>query len=218
MRAVIFAGGEIPDREAARRALQPEDWIVAADGGSRHCRALGITPSVLIGDLDSADPAQVSAWRQAGIEVIPYPPEKNMTDLELALWLALDRGAGEILVLGAMGGRWDHSLANVMLTAHPALRRIPLTLSDGRQQARLLHGEGRWQGNPGDMVSLIPIGGDAAGVTTAGLRYPLQDGTLDFGSSRGLSNVLTGSEASVSVRRGMLLAFFIPGGQPGGAA
>ncbi|MGH2627588.1 MAG: thiamine diphosphokinase, partial [Anaerolineales bacterium] len=168
MRAVIFAAGEIPDREAARRGLRPEDWIVAADGGASHCLALGLTPALLIGDLDSVDPAQAAAWRRAGVEVIAHPPDKDKTDLELALLLAVERGAAEILVLGAMGGRWDHSLANVLLAAHPALRGVPLTVSDGMQQVRLLESEARLQGSPGDIVSLIPIGGDADGITTHG--------------------------------------------------
>ena len=217
MRAVIFAGGEIPNREAARRALRTDDWILAADGGSAHCLALGLTPSVLIGDLDSADPAQTSAWRHAGVEVVQHPADKDKTDLELALLLAVDRGANEILVLGAMGGRWDHSLANMMLIAHPGLRGIPLTLSDGSQQARLLQNAGILQGRPGDLVSLVPIGGDAVGITTAGLAYPLQDDTLTFGSSRGISNVLTGPQASVSLRQGLLLVFLIPTEDKGGA-
>lgn len=218
MRAVIFAGGEISDREAARRALRPEDWIVAADGGSAHCLALGLTPSALIGDLDSADPGLSSTWREAGVEVIPHPANKDQTDLELALLLAVDRGADEILALGVMGGRWDHSIANLLLAAHPALRGVSLTLSDGRQQARLLETEGNLQGMPGDIVSLIPIGGDAAGITTTGLAYPLQNGTLTLGSSRGISNVLTGPQASVSLRQGLLLVFLIPAQDPGGAS
>ncbi|MGH2604962.1 MAG: thiamine diphosphokinase, partial [Anaerolineales bacterium] len=94
----------------------------------------------------------------------------------------------------------------------------PFTLSDGSQQARLLETEGSLQGRPGDLVSLVPIGGDAVGITTAGLAFPLHDGALTFGSSRGISNVLTGPQASVSLRQGLLLVFLIPAHDKGGAS
>lgn len=210
MRAVIFAAGDLPSPEAARQVLRPDDWILAADGGARHCRALGIQPAVVIGDLDSIRPEDSAILRHAGSEFLAHPARKDETDLELAVQHAIRGGATDILVLGAFGGRWDHTLANLMLSAHPSLRSIPLAFTDGQQRAWRIVGETEVEGEPGDWVSLIPIGGDALGVSTSGLEYPLDDGTLRMGSSLGVSNTLLERRARVSVREGCVLLFLVP--------
>jgi thiamine pyrophosphokinase len=210
MRAVIFAAGELPSPEAAREVLRPDDWILAADGGARHCRALGIQPAVVVGDMDSIAPEDAAALRSAGSEILAHPVRKDETDLELAVQHAVHGGATDILVLGAFGGRWDHTLANLMLSAHTSLRSIPLTFTDGLQRAWRIVGETEVEGEPGDRVSLIPIGGDALGVSTSGLEYPLGDGTLPMGSSLGVSNTLLENRARVSVREGCVLLFVVP--------
>ncbi|MEX0788246.1 MAG: thiamine diphosphokinase [Anaerolineales bacterium] len=210
MRAVIFAAGDVPSPEAARRILRPDDWILAADGGARHCRALGIRPAVVIGDLDSLSPEDAATWRGDGTEILAHPPRKDQTDLELAVHHAIRGGATAIVILGVFGGRWDHTLANWMLSAYPSLPPIPLTFTDGQQRAWRIHGETEVEGEPGDRVSLIPIGGDALGVSTSGLEYPLDDETLRMGASLGVSNTLLERRARVSVREGCVLLFVVP--------
>jgi thiamine pyrophosphokinase len=203
---VIFANGLVPDR--AFDELHPEDWLIAADGGARHCLRRGLTPHVLIGDLDSLGASERSHLEQAGVELILHPVRKDHTDLELALQLARARGADEVLLLGAYGGRWDHTLANFLLLASAA--DIPrLILSDGCQRAIRIEGEMNLEGAPGDVVSLLPLGGDAVGVTTQGLEYPLQDGILHLGSGLGVSNVMTGDQARIGVRSGVLLCLWM---------
>ncbi len=206
MRAIIFANGVLanPTAEAAR--LRPDDWIIAADGGTHHALAAGVVPQLLIGDLDSVTPMERARLETAGSQISVFPARKDETDLELALRFAVKR-ADEVLVLGALGGRWDQTLANVFLLA--ACRTCPVRLVDDRQT--LLLAPARLDGRPGDTVSLIPLAGDAHGVTTRGLEYPLSDSTLRFGPSLGISNVMTGTEAEVSVREGLVLIVHIQG-------
>jgi thiamine pyrophosphokinase len=203
-RAIIFANGPLPDLEAARRALAPGDRLIAADGGLRHLRALGLTPHLLIGDLDSVSAEDAAAVRAAGARVEPHPARKDETDLELALRRACAEGAQDVLIFGALGGRWDQTLANLLLLAHPDYRTVRLRLLDGPQQIYLVQGSTVIEGRAGDTVSLVPLSGDAHGVTTTGLEYPLNNGTLPFGGTLGISNVLIGSEATVRVGSGLV--------------
>ncbi len=211
MRTVVFANGLIADLPHARAVLAPNDVVVAADGGARHLQALGIRPQVLIGDFDSLGPGEVEAMRLAGTEVIQHPARKDFTDLELALLHAVEQGADEILVLGALGNRWDQTLANLLLAASERFSGTPVILLDGPQELRLLRGGEKLalRGRPGDTVSLIPLFGDAVGVATHGLEYPLRGEDLSFGSTRGVSNVLLGEPASVSLREGILMCVII---------
>jgi thiamine pyrophosphokinase len=204
-RAVIFANGEIANLAAAAAALEPGDWLIAADGGLRYLDALGLNPHLLIGDLDSVPPERVEAVRAAGVPIQQFPTRKDETDLELALGVACAAGVRETVILGALGGRWDHTLANLLLLAHPRFAPARIRVLDGHQQLYLVHGQAEITGQPGDTVSLVPLSGDVSGITTTGLDYPLTDGTLEFGSSRGVSNALTGTTATVRVTRGLLV-------------
>jgi thiamine pyrophosphokinase len=205
MYAIIVANA--PDFDAAPFSglLASADLIVAADGGGNALRAAGVTPHVVIGDLDSLDPAAEAAFRAAGAEVIGFPAEKDETDLELALLLAVGRGAGRIDILGAIGGRWDQGLANVAMLALPELVGTQVRLLDVAQEAYLVRGAAEIPGAAGDTVSLLPLGGPAHGITTRGLYYPLVGATLRFERSRGVSNVITEPPASVSLAEGLLL-------------
>jgi thiamine pyrophosphokinase len=187
------------------------DLVIAADGGARMCEPLRTRPDVLIGDLDSLTPAEVARWEDAGVTVLRYPVDKDQTDLELALHLAVERGAQRITVLGALGGRWDQSMANLLLLAHPRWRDLDVVLVDGHQRAFLVHRRGVVEGDPGDTVSLIAVASDARGVTTTGLAYPLTEGVIPFGSALGVSNRLTAPRAEIAVRQGLLLVVHIRG-------
>jgi len=209
MRALIFANGDLPDAATARRLAEKADLVIAADGGSQHALTLSITPHVVVGDLDSLEPPLRAKLAEAGTRFYPYPSEKDETDLELALLYAVEQGAEEILVLGALGKRIDQTLANLLLLAHPALAEVTVRIVAGHQEAFLIHGEGLVEGLPGDTVSLIPIGGDAHGVTAEGLKWPLAEETLRFGPARGVSNLLLGRKARVRVREGFLLCVVI---------
>ena len=162
-RLIIFANGPIPDLESARRVLRPNDVIYAADGGSRHALALGLFPSCVIGDLDSLP--QDDRWKleAGGVEVRPFPRDKDMTDLELAIQYGLQAGYREILILGGLGGRIDHSLGNLSLLTGLALEALDIRMDDGVEQAFFTRGSCEVHGRPGDIVSLIPWGGQVTG-------------------------------------------------------
>jgi thiamine pyrophosphokinase len=210
-RAIIFANGELNRPESARLALQPGDVLIAADGGARLCRQLGLTPSILIGDFDSLDDADLAYYQSSGTEIIRHSMRKDYTDLELALRHAYSLGIKEALVFAALGKRWDQTLANLLLPASADLAGMTIRLADGFQEIMPLRGPGQLvlQGQPGDTVSLIPLGGDAYGVSTDQLEYPLFGETLYFGATRGLSNVLLGEIAEVRLREGLLLCVVI---------
>jgi thiamine pyrophosphokinase len=210
-RAVIFANGEMENRAAVKALIHPSDTIIAADGGAQYCQQLGLSPDVLIGDFDSLSSELLAGFEQAGAQIIRHPARKDFTDLELALQYARSLGAIDILVLGALGARWDQSLANLLLAASEQFKDINIKLIDGEQEIFLLR-EGSTHevtGEPGDIVSLIPLGDSAQGIRTEGLEYPLQDEPLIFGATRGISNVLLDRTALISLNQGSLLCVII---------
>ena len=204
---IIVANGVINDPERDSAHLEGADLIIAADGGTAHCERFGIVPHLVVGDLDSTDPALVDKMAARGAEIVRHPARKDQTDLELAVAEAVNRGAGTILILGGLGGRWDMTLASVLGLAAPALPGIPIRLVEGATDIALLRGDGRMsiEGIPGDTLSLLPLGTDARGVTLRGLEYPLSGATIPPGATLGVSNVFTGHRADVTVQSGILL-------------
>ncbi|MCS7060938.1 MAG: thiamine diphosphokinase [Anaerolineae bacterium] len=221
MRTVIIANGDPPGAEDVQRWLHPGDRLICADGGARAALALGLTPHAVVGDFDSLTERELATLAERGATLHRYSPRKDETDLELALLHAVaglpdetDQSArAEIVILGALGGRLDQTIANVMLLAMPALAGARVWIARGNEacflvtpdRPALLHGAA------GDVVSLIPFGGDAHGVRTTGLEYPLCDESLFFGPARGVSNVLLGEHGEVCVREGRLLCIHTTG-------
>jgi thiamine pyrophosphokinase len=205
LRAVIFANGVAPDEATVRRWLNSATRLICADGGARTALALGLRPDVVVGDLDSLDEARQAQLVAMSCRMVVYPVGKDWTDLELALKLSVEEGATEIVVLGALGGRLDQELANILLLLLPELEGIPVRIVDERQEMFIARGEATIAGQPGDIVSLIPLGGDVTGIVTKGLLYPLKDEPLLAGPARGISNVMTEPVARVTLRSGSLL-------------
>ncbi len=209
-RAVIIANGVAPDEATAHRWLQPDDgsvqvWLLCADGGARTALALGLQPEVVVGDLDSLDEAMQARLRAMGCRMVVYPAAKDWTDLELALRLAVEEGASEIVVMGALGGRLDQQLANLLLLFLPELKEVPTRIVDDRQEMFVVCSQAEIVGQAGDVVSLIPLGGDVKGIVTEGLLYPLRGEPLVIGPARGVSNVMAAQVARVTVQSGTLL-------------
>lgn len=205
MKAVVVASGDLVPGDLGH--LDGADLVVAADGGAAPLKGAGIRVDRLVGDLDSADPGLVERLVLGGTEVTRHPADKDASDTELAVAAALDAGATEVVLLGALGGeRLDHELANVLLLADPAFGP-PLRIERGTATARAVRDGGRLdlEVRPGSLVTLLPIGGEVTGVTTTGLRWPLDGATLQMGRSRGLSNEVLEQGASVRVERGTLL-------------
>ncbi len=203
--AVVVAGGEPPDARVA--AVVPADaFVVAADSGADYALDLGLTPHLVVGDLDSISDEGLVFAKAAGAVVCAHPAAKDATDLELALAAAAERRPAAIVVLGGTGGRADHHLANLLLLAAPALSACAVTAWLGPARVTVVRDEATFTGAPGSLISLLPVGGDAAGITTRGLRYPLADEALPAGTSRGVSNELIGPSGHVALRAGLLLA------------
>lgn len=208
---LVIANGVIEDKEWLRLYLGKGTAVIAADGGGNHLAALGVRPDVVVGDLDSLDWQQWEPWEKAGTKMVVHPAEKNETDLELALLYAVQNYAGEIKVLGALGGRLDQMMANIFLLAHPALTGRQVTLVEPTQQAWLVRGKTEVTGKKGDRVSLIPLGGDVKIGRTIGLKWKLKDETLRLGPARGISNVMLSETAVVEIDDGIVLCVHLAG-------
>ena len=190
-----------------------KDFVVAADGGALAVERWKLLPHLVVGDMDSLGDAGVERFARQGIPVTKFPATKDESDLELAVAQAIAAGATEIVLLGALGGeRLDHEAANLLLLADPGYDGVRIEARRGALRIRAIRGEGSLSlaGPVEALVTLIPVNGDAEGVTTEGLRYPLRDETLRFGRARGLSNEVDSLPATVTVRKGSLLVFETP--------
>jgi len=214
VRAIIFANGELNLSPALRSEIRADDLIIAVDGGSLHCRKLGIKPQVVIGDFDSLNSEDLAALQADGTHLIRHPSHKDETDLELAFEHARKKGCQQIMLIAALGARWDMSIANILLAAHPSYKGIQVRMVDNHQELLLLRsGESLTvHGQPGDTLSLIPLKNRAQGITTQGLEYTLADEDLEFGSPRGVSNVFSSERATISLRQGLLICVVIYNG------
>ncbi len=209
-RHIIIANGDAPTPETVQRWLRPHDVLIGADGGCRIALQLNLRLDYAIGDFDSLSEADLQQLHAMHVQLRRYPPQKDETDLELALQLAISLNATEIVVLGALGGRLDHEMANLMLLAMAGLDKIPVIIADATLEISAINAQQvpttlAVKGNIGDTLSLIPFGGDASGIVTQGLQYPLRRETLRVGPARGVSNVMTQTQAQIEVAEGLLL-------------
>jgi len=206
--AVIFAGGDAPAPGSLTllvASVGPGVILVAADSGLRHALAAGLVVDVVVGDLDSVDPNDLDAAVAAGSRVERHPADKDATDLELALVTARDLGAHRIVVVGAGGGRLDHFLANALLLAAPEFADLEIEARVGTAVATVVRDATEFTGTPGELVSLLPLGGPARAVRTHGLRWALHGEDLLPGTSRGVSNEFDAPTARVALTDGVLL-------------
>jgi len=222
MQAIILADGDVAARTRLDAAWpgweRPGAVVIAADGGARHAASLGLTIDLWVGDGDSLGDEGLAGLAAAGVPMERAPVDKDESDTELAVRAALDRGADTLILVGVLGGpRLDHALANLGLLALPELEGRDTVLLAADVRIRQLHAPSDGgpagvilDGRVGDLVSLLPVGADAEGVTTDGLRYPLRDEVLRVGRTRGLSNVRTATMATVTLRSGRLLVAETP--------
>lgn len=207
MRAIIFANGIINRWPEGLKIDSGRDLLIAANGGLHNCLARDYIPHVVVGDLDSVSRSDLDHLEDQGVEIVTHPTRKDETDLELALKLACNRDIQEIIILGALGARWDMTLSNVINLAASFLSDVKVRLLEGCQEIVCLRGgqKAEFYGRTGDMLSLLPLGDAAKGVSLAGLEFLLHNETLPLGTTRGMSNVFTGSRARVELKEGCLL-------------
>jgi len=202
---VVFAGGPRPD-PGVLAALPSGAPIVAADRGAGHALELGLRVELAVGDFDSISSATLAALERSGARIERHAPEKDATDLELALDAAAAFAPRRILLVGGSGGRIDHLLGELLLLGAEAYAEFELDALLGRAAAHVIRGERRLEGQPGDLISLLPLHGEVHGVVSQGLVYPLRGERLAAGSSRGVSNLFDATEARVAVGKGVLVA------------
>lgn len=201
MRAWIIAAGVIEDASFYRSIkIKEEDLVVCADGGLDHALFLGFKPNAVIGDMDSTMHTPFGDF-----DVVTYDKEKDKTDTHLAIDYALERGAEEIMLIGALGGRVDHYLANVMLLRYIAEMGAEGLIVSKQSRICLVTSSTTILRGKGDSVSLIPLSEKVEGVTTTGLKYRLKNETLQQGDTLGMSNEFVEHKAVVKVTSGMLL-------------
>lgn len=207
MFTLIFANGILDPSPKVTALLKKADLLIAADGGANHCAGLGIIPDILLGDLDSIHREILESYQGEKTVINRHPPRKDATDLELALDLAMEKGSRTVWLIGALGGRWDMSLSNIMLAAGEKYKNLEIFLLGQDCSMQILH-PGKTHtviGSPEQKVSILPLKGDAYGVTLSGFEYPLKDYTIPFGSTIGVSNIMQKDQGFVQLSKGILL-------------
>lgn len=204
-RIIIFANGELPELDKARGLLREEDYIICADGGTHHALALNVKPDLIIGDMDSAEKEQLQRLKKAESAIELYPHDKNETDLELAIQRAVELNPTQIIIIAALGGRLDQTLANIALLTDIRLAAFDVRLDDGVEEVLLCWDQVHVRGKSGDLVSLIPWGGAVSDVQSMSLKWALNRETLYPDKTRGISNEMLGESASISIGSGLLL-------------
>ena len=204
-RCVVFSGGCFCPGRYIRQIVSGAAYIICADGGARHAKMMGVTPDVVLGDFDTLSPAEIEELAQNGVEILRYPPEKDFTDTHLAVLKALELGFAEIDVLAALGGRLDHTLANIMLLALPQGEGARIRILEEQQEVFLIKKSGKVSGEKGDTVSLLPLSERVTGISTDGLRYQVPGGVFTMGVPVGVSNIMCKKEAFITLDSGFLL-------------
>jgi len=202
---ILFANGELPSPENLIPHIHDQDILIAVDGGLNHITHLGLVPDMIVGDLDSINEEELDRYQSMGVRVRQYPREKDQTDLEIAIGLALEERIEPIWVVAALGNRLDQTLANIFLLTKPQLQNVDIRLVDGVSEVFLITESAEILGEPGQRVSLLPLNGSAEGISTEGLKYPLKKETLHPDQTRGVSNEMTAHSARVTLQQGLLL-------------
>ncbi|MDY6826088.1 MAG: thiamine diphosphokinase [Bacillota bacterium] len=205
-KVVIIANGDFKNHDFYRRLMHGDDYLICVNGGTGHTLAMGLSPDLIIGDLDSLAPGDSERIASLKPRLIKHPQAKNKSDLELAIDQAVDMKPAEILLIGILGGkRVDHAFANLLLLMIPHRAGIPARIVDEKHEIRMIGDEAIFKGKKGDYLSLFSLTDKTVVIETTGLKFPLKDESLFFSSTRGLSNELTQSRARVKIKSGLLL-------------
>jgi thiamine pyrophosphokinase len=207
-RVFIIANGQADFPFSLSSLISENDVLICADGGSNHATELQVEPNIVIGDMDSIAPATLARYEQNGVDIRKFPKDKNASDLELCLEVAVGFNPTEITCLCVLGNREDHSLTNTLLLARYASRNNKVTILGSNFQAQFItkqHSR-EFTGTPGDIISLMPMTATVSGVTITGVKWPLTNANLSWGSSHTVSNEFAESHVSISITDGLVLA------------
>lgn len=206
MRAAIVSNGELGELEKLKTLLPKFDLVVCCDGGIRHLENLELFPDLIVGDFDSADPVALDAYQKMGVPIRTFPIEKNQTDTELAAQAAIEAGAKQVVLIGALGSRWDHSYANIMVLVSLVKLGIKAMILHSHHRIVVSNKTLCLEGVPGQFVSLLPLGENVAVRLTKGLKYPISGQKMPLDAPYGISNIFLQSKAEVQIDSGWLMA------------
>lgn len=203
---LIVTGGEPPSKSLIREKASRAERIIAADRGAEYCLDAGIIPHLVIGDMDSLDGAILHRLEASGVECRRFSPDKDRTDTEIALQEALRSGARQVEILGAIGDRLDHTMANVHLLLKAFRHGVPALIITDFQQIFLVGSRATLEQSQGFTVSFLPLTEKVEGIVLDGFAYGLDNGVMEIGTPYGVSNVVRKRLAIVTVKEGILLA------------
>ncbi|RLC23727.1 MAG: thiamine diphosphokinase [Deltaproteobacteria bacterium] len=205
MKCVIIANGDVEYTNDIISIIRDAQLIISADGGARHLRALNILPHVMIGDFDSILPADKLFFKKKKVEMLTFSSKKDHTDSEICVSWAIDNKATDITLLGVTGTRLDHTLANIFLLKELARENIPARIINKNNEIHIITDHIELNGQPKDLLSIIPVTQKVTGITLKGLEYPLVNADIKMGSSIGVSNTFKGTLATISIKKGILI-------------
>ena len=204
-RVIIFSNGRIGDVNFYRKIIKKNDLIICADGGLKFAKKLGLKPDALIGDFDSLKEKEILEAERRGARILKFTPEKDKTYTQLALEYAISSGAKEIIMLGSLGGRIDHLLANLHLLKLGTEKGVEIRVVDENNEIRLIDSAITFKTKRGETLSLLPFSDKVTGIYTEGLKYSLENGTMVSGNPYGVSNVAVSSKVRIKIRSGLLM-------------
>lgn len=205
MRAIIVCNGSMEDYSFYKNLFEATELVICADGGAYHLKRLGVVPDILLGDFDSIRSEDLEYFRENGVQIIKYPKEKDMTDTELAVEYAIEKGCSEVVIIGGLGTRLDHSLSNVFLLKKMLDCGVKGTIINETNEITIINRTIKLRREPGYKVTLLPLTESVEGVTTKGLYYPLKGAKIDLGSTWGVSNEFEGETAEITIDKGLML-------------
>ena len=208
MKVCIVLNGEVKNYSKTKEIIVNEnyDYIIAADGGCNHLYKMNITPDYIIGDLDSVDEEVISYYKSKYVLLKKYPTHKDETDSEICIYLAKELKANQVDFIGSLGGRIDHTLANIGLMYYVKNMNIEPRILNSEEEILIIKDEEiTIKGEVGNTVSIISIMGEAKGVTLKNFEYPLNNEKINYLSPLGISNVMLKNECNIKVDDGCLL-------------
>ncbi len=205
MKAAVLCSGSIEDYSFTRKYISGVTKVICCDGGIRHCDGLGVLPDLIVGDFDSADSVQLEAYISMGVDIVRVPAEKDFTDGELGLMRAIEAGADEVVILGGIGSRIDHTLTNCHILIKALKRGVRAFLANEHNEIYVVDDIISLSPGKGSTVSVIPLTTEALGISTKGLYYSLKGASMHIGESLGVSNVCTEDNIEISLSQGILM-------------
>ena len=205
MNYIIISSGNIKKYDYFAGIIGLADKIISADGGARHLKRMNIIPDIAMGDFDSIDKDSMAFLERHKVPMIKHSMDKDATDTELAVQWAMENKATSITLLGVTGTRIDHTLANIFLLKQIARAKIPCKILDDNNEIYLVMDEIELKGEPGNFLSVIPLGQEIRGITITGVDFPLENQNIPMGSSLGISNRFSCTKACIAIKRGMAI-------------